>query len=152
MKNEEQFIKISNRLINLNKVTYIFFDKKENIIRFNFNNDVGFDEENTIAEYFFWTLPGKREFEIESDMLIQTLEKNSFLIPIIVLGRANVININRISYVKYNYNKNKIIFNFDNSRTIKGKKTNDFAFWELNNENELNLMIAWLETKLKIKD
>lgn len=124
-------VKIANKIINLDKITHIHVDKDKHQVIFNIINDRDSREENsTILDWVDWYIN-----EDKFDKTIKSLElmlPSNFIIPPPgkTVGRSDIINLNNVSYIRFNDKLDRVIFNFAVSRVRFGELVTEHAYWD----------------------
>lgn len=151
-KTTNKCIKVSNRVINLDKVSYVHFNDENCEIIINLGNDVSIRNNNNIsvADHFYWYFQTREAYKKYSEALLDLMGDNFLKPNNINNNRCDVINLDKVSYIKYNFKQNKLTFNFDFSKTQGLLKICDFAHWILDSEDELYETIEYVESHLNI--
>jgi len=144
-------------IINLDNVSNVFIDRKNNKIIFNMNYAVKLNG-NLSADYQYWHYK-----DDEFDKLLISLEKvliyHNFIVPNSIYNRY--VNTKCISSIKIDYNNLKVIFNLnatvshpeDVRNKVKFEKqrfTSDFVFIKFRNEDEFYDYIEQFENDITI--
>ncbi len=114
---------IKNQIINLDHVSSIAFDNENYRIIFNLDYGVEIDVNSAIkgkkvkkliTDYIYVNFDSLEDFSSATTKLNEALSKISNFIKKPASGNG-YINLNRVSSVKFDNSKNRIIFNFANS-------------------------------------
>lgn len=137
------FISILNRDVNINSINSIFLNKEGKEIVFSLNHISTTNKgqnTSTLLHYYLdedsYSKAGKELLQIITDT------NSNFLIPISQENnRLDIINLNNVSYIKYNPEKLQITFNFSNSIYKNDIWISDFIHWRFSSEKDYNLEI-----------
>jgi len=148
----------NNPIVNLDNVSNVFIDRKNNKVIFNMNYSVKLGEKMT-ADYEYWNYENLEEIV---SVLDNTLEKAGFITPNSVYNRY--VNSNCISSIKVDERNLKIIYNLnstvthpDDSKKIdkginiplhKQRLTSDFVFIRFTNIEDYYDYFEKLEDKM----
>lgn len=136
----KKFIRILNRDLNISSINSIFFNKENKEITFILNFLVGEannkynigDKNNLLPETFRLYLESEKDYELTGTKLLNELvESKMFIVPCSnEPNRLDVINLDNVSFIRYNENKLTITFNFKNSICRNGVYVSDFIHWK----------------------
>jgi len=148
----------NNPIVNLDNVSNVFIDRKNNKVIFNMNYSDKLGEKMT-ADYEYWNYENLEEIV---SVLDNTLEKAGFITPNSVYNRY--VNSNCISSIKVDERNLKIIYNLnstvthpDDSKKIdkginmplhKQRLTSDFVFIRFTNIEDYYDYFEKLEDKM----
>lgn len=144
MKQQNQFIKVKGKIINLNKVSNIKIINKNNgyVVFFNFNYSININKSDKVL-----TISDYAEFGIYNDKDISRfkteLKLNSFIENNFIEYYNGYINKNEISCIKQDDYNNKIIINLSNPKSFKAESgeygiTSEFIFINCRSVDEYN--------------
>ena len=136
----------NNPIVNLQNVSNIFVDRKNNKVIFNMNYSVKLREKVT-ADYEYWNYS---DLQTLLEYLDPILEQNGFILPNNIYNRY--VNSNCISSIKVDDRKMKVIYNLnctvthpDDAKKIDGginiplnkqRMTSDFVFIKFNSQDD----------------
>ncbi len=152
------FLKVNDKIVNLNNVGDVNILLNRNRIVFNMNCSVVIDDyngdEKQISDYVYWDGEDDEEFE----NMLHILRENSLIQENFIEYYNGYVNLSEISSIKYLPLRYRIIFNLSNNITFydkekkKNKITTKYIFIDCKSENEYQVFKYNLENKIEIKD
>ena len=141
-----KFIKILNRDVNVSSINSIFLNKEGKEIVFSLNHISTTSRGQDISSLLHYYLDDNSYSLAGKELLNIISEYPNFLIPISTENnRLDIINLDNVSYIKYNSEKLQITFNFKNSIFKNGVWVSDFIHWKFSSVNEYNIEITNLD-------
>lgn len=148
-KSKSNFYKANDQLVvNLDHVSSISFDEKNSRIIFNLDysvqldiNEEGSRYKKTISDYIYFN---SDNFEKDASKLTEFLGDSSFIRKPSDLNKkfASLINLDKVSSIKLDDERLRIILNMTNSVSFKGnngyKLTGEFIYCDFNNPDDYN--------------
>jgi hypothetical protein len=139
---ENMFLKTNDKIINLKNVSNINILEKR--IIFNMNYSIEIFKNKFISDYVYWDALNLDDLDenLKKLFLNDYFNKNFFK----KLDGKGFINKNEISSIKFDKNKNRVIFNLSHPVTFKDSKsieklTSEFVYVNCNTIDKYNLYI-----------
>lgn len=112
------YIEINNTIVNLTNVSTIVFLKDQNRIVLNYGYGVELKKSNkTISDYMYVDFDSDEAYNNG----LYELSKNRFIVNTFIKHQNGLINKNKISSIKFEHEKTRVIFNMSHAITIANK-------------------------------
>jgi hypothetical protein len=136
-----KLFKFNGKILNLQACTSIGVNKSRLRIVFNLSHSIEmFDSKLSkniiVADYKYWDFDNEIDFNVGLSKVNSLIRVNNFFIS--TDKKHYFVNPDQLSYITFDDDNNRIIFNLSTSVTKKttGTLTNDYVFWTFNNKDE----------------
>ncbi|MDD2505666.1 MAG: hypothetical protein PHF21_05330 [Bacilli bacterium] len=148
-----KLFKFNDKILNLQACTSIGVNKSRLRIVFNLSHSIEmFDPKLSkniiVADYKYWDFDNEIDFNAGLQKVSSLIKVNEFFIS--SDKKHYFVNPDQLSYITFDDDNNRIIFNLSTSVTKKttGTLTNDYVFWTFNTKDEYLDNIKHIEVRL----